>query len=127
MEALAPHLPGASVVVLPAGGSLDDALQAADLVVNATSVGMTGGPPGSPLPAGAALRRGCTVMDLIYTPRLTPLLRQARAAGADVIGGLGMLVHQGAEAFSMWTGQPAPVDVMERAARRALAQRTRRT
>ena len=43
-------------------------------------------------------------MDLIYTPRLTPLLRQARAAGADVIGGLGMLVHQGAEAFSLWTG-----------------------
>ena len=127
IEALAPHLPVARVDILPAGTSLDDALQAADLVVNATSVGMTGGPPGSPLPPGAALRRDCTVMDLIYTPRLTPLLRQARAAGADVIGGLGMLVHQGAEAFTMWTGQPAPVEVMERAARRALAERMRRT
>jgi shikimate dehydrogenase len=67
------------------------------------------------------------VYDLVYTPALTPLLHQAHAAGARTVGGLGMLVHQGARALTLWTGHEAPVAVMERAARRALAARARRT
>ncbi len=124
---LAPHLPGASLrAILSTQQALSAALDKADLLVNATSVGMTGGPPGSPLPDGLRLRAGLTVFDLIYTPALTPLLRQARAAGARPVGGLGMLVHQGARAFTLWTGYDAPVAVMERACKRALADRQRR-
>jgi shikimate dehydrogenase len=123
---LAPFLPGAGLAALPQDSDLAGALAEANLLVNCTSVGMTGGPPGSPLLPGLVLRRGMVVYDLIYTPPLTPLLRQARASGARTVSGLGMLVHQGAEALSLWTGQPAPVDVMTRAARRALARRALR-
>lgn len=124
IAALAPHLSGAAVRVVTAH-DLATALLSAELVVNATAVGMTGGPPGSPLPAGARLRAGATAYDLVYTPRRTPFLRQASAAGAHSVGGLGMLVHQGAQALELWSGRSAPVDVMARAARRALAARAR--
>jgi shikimate 5-dehydrogenase len=63
-----------------------------------------------------------TVNDLVYNPAQTRLLARAQAAGASVIGGLGMLVHQGALAFEMWTGQAAPTDVMHVAAEWALGQ-----
>jgi shikimate dehydrogenase len=112
------------MTVLPSiDHALVDGLTRADLLVNTTPVGMQGGPPGSPLPEGIRLRSDLVVYDLIYRPPLTPLLRQARATGARAIGGLGMLVHQGAEALTIWTGQPAPVAVMERAARAALRRR----
>jgi shikimate dehydrogenase len=121
---LAPYLAGRSVVALPRDTALlADALRKADLLVNATSVGMKGGPPGSPLPAGLHLRPGMTVFDLIYSPPLTPLLRQAQAARARPVGGLGMLVRQGVRAFSLWTGIEPSVPVMERAAKRALRRR----
>jgi shikimate dehydrogenase len=61
-----------------------------------------------------------TVFDLVYNPLETRLLFQARESGACAIGGLGMLVGQGALAFEMWTGQPAPVEVMMSACGRAL-------
>lgn len=58
-------------------------------------------PDGAPFPAGVAL------YDLVYTPRVTKLMRQAEAAGARAIGGIGMLAEQGAAAFERWTGVPA--------------------
>jgi shikimate dehydrogenase len=125
---LAPYLPGTDLRTIPATTqALASTLKEARLLVNTTSVGMTGGPPGSPLPDGLTLHPDLTVFDLVYAPPLTPLLRQARAAGAHTVGGLGMLVHQGAQALTLWTGYDAPVVVMERAARRALAQRERRS
>lgn len=91
------------------------------LIVNSSSVGMLGGPaPGaSPVPTGA-IGRGCVVYDMVYNPSLTPLLAQAANAGARTVGGLPMLVHQGAAAWSLWTGLDAPVDAMFEAARAAL-------
>ena len=113
-----------SLRVIAAGDEdLAAALASADLLVNCTPVGMVGGPPGSPLPPSIRLRPGMTVFDAVYTPPLTPLLHQARRAGAQPIGGLGMLVHQAARAFATWTGLDAPAQVMERAARRALSLR----
>jgi shikimate dehydrogenase len=98
-------------------GRVGDAgdLGGAELVVNATSVGMDG--HASPVAAGQ-LGPGQLVVDAIYEPSETPLLREAAARGARTLGGLGMLVHQAAEAFVIWTGEPAPVEVMVRAARR---------
>jgi shikimate dehydrogenase len=89
-----------------------------DLVVNATPLGLATDDP-IPLDAGH-LVPGQLVVDLIPNPAVTPLMHAARDAGARVAGGLGMLVHQGALAFELWTGRTAPLDVMRRAAVQAL-------
>ena len=91
------------------------------LIVNSSSVGMLGGPAesASPVPRGA-ITRGCVVYDMVYNPMETPLLAQAADAGAQTVGGLPMLVHQGAEAWTLWTGQDAPVETMLEAAKAAL-------
>ena len=95
------------------------ALAGASLVVNATSVGMSPGDDATPLPT-ALLRPGMVVFDTVYRPRQTRLLREAEAAGCVAIGGLEMLIEQGALAFELWTGEVAPRDVMRRAAFEAL-------
>ena len=93
----------------------------ADLVVNATPLGMAGD---ETLPIdGSHLRRGQVVADLVYFPLETPFLREAVARGAQPVDGVGMLVHQAAHAFELWTEVKAPVDVMARAARAELAAR----
>lgn len=100
------------------------ALAECDLLVNSTSVGMVGGPAADVSPAPGPLtvmRSGAVVCDLVYRPAVTPLLRQAMAAGLVSLNGVSMLVHQGAAAFTAWTGRAAPVAVMRRAADAALA------
>jgi len=100
------------------GGDPD--LERADLVVNATPLGLAGTDPDA-LPIDVRLvGPGQFVVDLVPNPAVTPLMRAARDRGAQVAGGLGMLVHQGASAFELWTGRPAPIDVMRAAAARAL-------
>ncbi len=90
----------------------------ADLVVNATPLGLAGSVD---LPVDPALLgEGQLVVDLVPNPAVTPLMRAARERGAGAVGGIGMLVHQGALAFELWTGRPAPVAVMRAAAVRAL-------
>jgi shikimate dehydrogenase len=93
-----------------------DAAAAADIVVNATPVGMAGD-PALALPAGA-LRPSQAVIDLVYEPLATPLLVAAGERGAQAVSGLGMLVHQAALQVERWTGQPAPIDAMRAAVRR---------
>jgi shikimate dehydrogenase len=93
---------------------------AADLVVNATSVGMDG----AALPCDPVhLRAGQVVADIVYHPRDTPLLRAARAAGARTVDGLGMLVHQAALQQQLWHGHVPDVAAMTAAAERELAAR----
>lgn len=84
---------------------------AADLVVQATPVGMGPASAGSPV-EGAAFGPGQLVVDLVYHPPVTALLEAARAQGARTANGLGMLVHQAALAVELWTGHRAPVHVM---------------
>ena len=79
------------------------------VLVNATSVGLHGDE--SPIPADL-LSSDLLVMDLIYNPPRSRLLRDAAAAGCQVLSGEVMLLHQGAAAFSLWTGQAAPVELM---------------
>jgi len=108
----------------PADPALRAAVRTAAVVVQATPLGMRHGPDetASPLP-GDWLRAGQVAFDLVYVPQETPFLAAAAAAGAHVVGGLGMLVHQGAASFRLWTGHEAPLTVMWDAARRALAAR----
>ena len=86
-----------------------------DLLLNATPLGLK---PGDPLPLDEKqfpLRQARAVYDMIYNPAETPLLKAAKAAGCRTANGLGMLLHQGAKAFEIWTGQAAPRVVMRRA------------
>jgi len=87
----------------------------AELIVNCTSLGMSPNLEGLPWDEDVEFREGQTVYDLVYNPAVTRLLQLASVDGATVIGGLGMLIHQGAIAFEKWTGEEAPVDVMRRA------------
>ena len=105
--------------------ALEAEIRAADLIVNATPVGMQ---PGDGLPfdlSGAWLGPGQFVSDLIYAPAVTPLLAEARAAGSAWANGLGMLIHQAGHQVRMWTGQRPPLEAMSAAAVRALAHRNR--
>jgi len=104
--------------------TMRSALRTAAVVVQSTSVGMRHGPAEdeSPLPNGL-VGEGQVAFDLVYVPEETPFLRQAAAAGAIAVGGLDMLVHQGAESFRLWTGVEPPLEVMFQAARAALAER----
>lgn len=96
-----------------------------DVIVNATSVGMGVAAAAAVLPLPAdRLRDGHVVVDLVYEPVETGLLAAARAVGAQAVDGVGMLVHQAAHAFTLWTGLPAPVAVMDGAAREALQPKT---
>lgn len=103
--------------------ALIESVRAADLLVNATPVGMSPRIDASIWPDAVPFPAHLTVFDLVYNPQETRLLRQARAAGALGIDGLDMLVRQGAIAFELWTGQQAPFDVMRAACERALGQR----
>jgi len=90
-------------------------LATADLLVNATSVGMDAASTPVDDRTLATVADGALVADLIYLPPVTPLLAAAEARGLRTLNGLGMLVHQAAEAFEHWTGLPAPLAEMRRA------------
>jgi shikimate dehydrogenase len=115
-EAAALLAPGARTVPF---GAVEPAPYS--LLVNATPLGMSGG---DPLPVDPeALHPKLAVVDLVYHPADTPLLTAARAKGARAVNGLGMLLHQAARSFTLWTGQPAPIDAMRSAVTAALAER----
>jgi shikimate dehydrogenase len=95
-------------------------LESADLVVNTTSVGMAPNADAAPLPVGVRVRPEQVYYDLIYRPEQTRFLALAQQHGARTIGGLPMLVSQGAAAFRYWTELEPPAEVMESAARAAL-------
>lgn len=91
-----------------------------DLVVQSTVLGMPPHGEESALPPDYPLGPEVTVLEMVYNPPVTPLVRRARRAGAAVIPGSEMLVHQGARAFELWTGTAAPVSVMREAVGREL-------
>lgn len=97
-----------------AGSDLD--IRAMDVIINATPIGMAGGPAPDQLPIKVdEVDDHHTVVDIVYQPRLTPLLAQAAQQGATTVDGVGMLIHQAALAFEHWTGMGAPIDVMRAA------------
>lgn len=103
----------------PLGG----AAASADLIVNCTSLGMRHGPDESATPLTAEqIPAKALVYDLVYNPMQTPLLRAAEQAGANTLGGISMLVYQGAASFEIWLERPAPVAVMMDAAMAAMQE-----
>jgi shikimate dehydrogenase len=111
----------AAALAGPAGRvATTDALEQADLIVNATSIGMGDGRlPFDP----EVLRPGQVVADVVYHPSPTPLVAAVRGRGIVAVDGVGMLVHQAAHAFRLWTGAEPPIEVMTAAARAALTFR----
>lgn len=92
-----------------------------DILINATSVGMIPHTDRMPV-TPACLRPGMTVMDIVYNPLETRLLRAAREAGCTVVDGVAMFVHQGAIQFERWTGEKAPVQLMKKTVLEALGK-----
>jgi shikimate dehydrogenase len=98
-------------------GTTPDDVADADLVVNATPIGMHDTPTEEALPLDPKLLKpGQVVVDLVYHPLRTPLLAAARERGSIPVTGLGMLIHQAAHAFRLWTGEDPPLEVMSAAA-----------
>jgi shikimate dehydrogenase len=106
--------------------ALASAAASAELIVNCTTIGMTHEPdeqlpllPWDKIPAAAL------VNDLVYNPMETPLLTEASRAGARTLGGIHMLVFQGAASFEIWTGLEVPIPIMLEAAIRAMEVRSK--
>ena len=93
--------------------NLANALERADILINATSVGMTPEINNTPLPA-RLLNPDLIIFDIVYNPRRTRLIKEAELAGNQTVSGLDMLVWQGALAFEKWTDQQAPIELMKR-------------
>lgn len=98
------------------------AIADANILINATPVGLWPNVTDSPLPPAQVISSHSVVIDLIYHPLQTRLLWDAKRAGAWTINGLSMLVHQGAAAFKLWTGRDAPIPVMFDSARKELTK-----
>jgi shikimate dehydrogenase len=106
--------PSVAVVAVEVGGqALPRACAAADLVIQATSLGLKKDDPS--LLGPEAFHPGQMAYDLIYTAPETAFMKAATRAGAKAANGLAMLLHQGARAFTIWTGTQAPVEAMRRA------------
>ncbi|MDT2725630.1 shikimate dehydrogenase [Lactococcus formosensis] len=87
---------------------LQKEITASDLLVNATPVGMSG--EAMPLPSSILLPSGILVVDTIYKVRETPLMKWAKKQGITTMNGVGMLIHQAAASFELWTGKKMPIE-----------------
>lgn len=94
---------------------IEQNLQDSDILINATSVGMKPNIDESPVKS-KLLRSNLAVLDIVYNPPETKLSIDAKSAGAKVVNGVEMLIYQGAASFEVWTGKPAPLQVMRQAA-----------
>ncbi len=112
---------GEKLNIISDSGEIGSALAKSDLFVNSTPVGMNELDP-SPI-SKDLIRPGLAVYDLVYNRPYTQLVKDANAAKAHALTGLGMLLYQGAASFEIWTGQPPPVAVMRRALKEALTKR----
>lgn len=114
------HLCGSTPFVAEdLAGPVSARVENAAVVINATPAGQKGEPPVIPV---QALRPGALLVDLVYRPPVTPLIKAARAAGAAAHSGLGMLLHQAALSFEIWTGVQPSLEVMSAAAAWELAR-----
>lgn len=111
VEDLVKSVPGNKAIPVSGRDDIKDAVKDSDIIVNATPIGLRADDPIS-IPV-KFIPRGRLVYDVIYNPSKTKLLKQVK--GCETTNGLGMLLYQGANAFSIWTGKEAPVEVMRKA------------
>ena len=102
--------------------NLKTEINEADILINATSIGMHPNDETSPIKK-KYLNSDIVVFDLVYSPIETKLLKDAKSLGAVTVDGLSMLVHQGAASFEIWTGKKAPIEIMMKAALRDIRRR----
>ena len=98
-------------------GNFDDlknAVEDADIIINATSIGMKGAVVNKSIISASQLMSNIVVQDIVYNPIKTKFLREAEKAGAKIVNGLSMLLFQGAEQFQIFTGRNAPIDNMRK-------------
>jgi len=101
--------------------TIEQSIESAEVVIHTTTATMSAAMGGSGgreewlATVERGLRPGMVVHDMVYTPRWTELLNAAREAGATAVSGLSLLVHQGAKSFELWTGRPAPIEIMRHA------------
>ena len=93
--------------------ALRDSIAQSYLLINATSVGMVPDIDDTIIKDTSLFRPELVVADVVYEPQETRLLREAKAAGCQTFNGMYMLLHQGAKAFQIWTGQEMPVSVIK--------------
>ena len=115
------HNSNAEFFLLKPGNILDEKVRDADIIVNATSVGLKESDPLLINPS--VLDKRHLVCDIIYNPAKTKLLMAAKRRKAKTINGLGMLLYQGAICFELWTGKKAPVQIMKKALEKAIRKR----
>jgi len=122
---LAEYLSEKTGVQVKGGGleELEKRIKEADILINATSVGMSPNTQRSPVPT-EFLHSDLLVYDLVYNPMETRLLREAKEKGCKVLSGVKMLVYQGAIAYEMWTGRQPPVEQMIKVVQEALGGKT---
>ena len=113
--AMQSYFPDCSIDSAAFPDDITGSAQDADLIVNCTSLGMEPRIEGLPWGEDVEFREDQIVYDLVYNPAMTRLLQLASTDGATAIGGLGMLVYQGAIAWEKWTGETAPVEAMQQA------------
>lgn len=113
-QELADHLQGKLISIR----NVDQA--AVDILINCSPVGMAPNTNDTPYPA-RLLKKELVVFDSVYNPMATRLLKDAQAAGCVTISGVELFVHQAAEQFELWTGKPAPIDLMRRVVEDKLA------
>ena len=113
--------PDGTTAIEMSDASIAAAVSDSDIVINCTSIGMASSDRASESPIPAShLTNQHVVVDLVYHPLVTPLMREAADAGSRVIGGLGMLIHQAALQQVIWTGHEPDIAAMYAAARQAL-------
>ena len=95
-------------------------LSEADILINTTPIGMHPNVDDEPVASASDMHEDLVVFDAVYNPNETVLLKEAIKAGAKPVYGIKMLLYQGAESFRIWTGNEAPVDVMEDALRKTI-------
>lgn len=109
------------IVITQKKEDMKTAIKESDILINSTSVGMHPHTDKT-LVEAKLMHENLTVMDIVYNPLRTRLLEEAEKAGADTIDGLGMLVHQGAASFEIWTGRSAPIEIMRETAKKSLEE-----
>jgi len=103
--------------------SFTQALSSADIIINTTSIGLNNKDEELPFLADMSFSSSQIVYDIIYNPSTTALLTRAAACNARILNGLGMLVHQGALSFEIWTGRKAPINAMHEEAIKAIYEK----